>query len=418
MQDKQNLLWMKNLPADFDGADITTEFCGVKMQSPFILSSGPLSYAAEGMIRAHEAGAGAVVTKTIRLERAVNPVPHIAKLNKDSLLNCEKWADSDAELWMTREIPMTKEAGAVVIASVGHTFEEAVALVEKCEKAGADFIELVSYTEIDMIPMLEFTIEHVNIPIICKLSSNYPAWLDPVECAKKCLELGRKHNHKVAISACDSVGPTLGIDIYNRRPAMGSDNGYGWMSGAAMRPISLRINSEIARLGEKDLDLYGIGGVTDASDAIEYLMVGCKAVGVCSIAIINGIEYYTKLCKDTSLLLKKLGFNSLTEAVGVALPNFPTRENKPTKGEQVEGVESDAKIQFNFDKDICTKCQKCVKVCSYKARVLDFPEMKVDRDLCRNCGACLTVCPTRALTGEDVKEFTKKDAQNYVGLFS
>ena len=64
---------------------------------------------------------------------------------------------------------------------------------------------------------------------------------------------------------------------------MGSADGYGWMSGGAMRPIAMRINSEIARLGGKDLDLYGIGGVTVAEDAVEYLMFGCKAVGVCSI---------------------------------------------------------------------------------------------------------------------------------------
>ena len=94
------------------GADISTEFCGVKLQSPFVLSSGPLSYAAEGLIRAHQAGAGAVVTKTIRLSAAINPVNHIAKINGDSLINCEKWADSKAEVWFEREIPLAKAAGA------------------------------------------------------------------------------------------------------------------------------------------------------------------------------------------------------------------------------------------------------------------------------------------------------------------
>ncbi len=48
-------------------------FLGVELQSPFIVGSGPLSYDANGLIRLHEAGAGAVVIKTIRGETCINP---------------------------------------------------------------------------------------------------------------------------------------------------------------------------------------------------------------------------------------------------------------------------------------------------------------------------------------------------------
>ena len=298
------------------GADLSTEFCGIRLQSPFILSSGPLSYAAEGLIRAHQAGAGAVVTKTIRLSAAINTVNHIAKINGDSLINCEKWADSEAEVWFEREIPLAKAAGAVVIASVGQTLPEAEALVKDCEKAGADLIELVSYTEDTLIPMLRAAKERVSIPVICKLSGNWP---DPVGTARKCLQSGAD-----AISAIDSLGPTLKIDIRNARPAMFSKDGYGWLSGGAMRPISLRINSEIARSGCENL--IGIGGVTCAEDAVEYLMVGAGAVGLHSIAILKGVEYFSKLCKDTAILLDQLGYHTVSSAVGVALPNFPEQE--------------------------------------------------------------------------------------------
>ena len=58
-------------PKTLTGADISTEFCGVKLRSPYILSSGPLGYGAKGLIRAHQAGCGAVVTKTIRIGRAI-----------------------------------------------------------------------------------------------------------------------------------------------------------------------------------------------------------------------------------------------------------------------------------------------------------------------------------------------------------
>jgi putative selenate reductase YgfK subunit len=303
---------------ELKGADLTTELCGVKMQSPFILSSGPLSYAAEGLIAAHQAGAGAVVTKTIRSEAAVNPVNHIGIVDENSLINCEKWADSAPEVWFNREIPMAKEAGAVVIASVGHTLPEAEAIVKKCEEAGADMIELVSYTEDTLLPMLQATKQRVSIPVICKLSGNWP---DPVKTAQQCIDNGAD-----AISAIDSLGPTLKIDIQHARPEMMSGDGYGYLSGAAMRPVSMRVVSEISRNGCENL--VGIGGITKAEDAVEFLMVGSQALGVCSSLIIRGVEYLNKLCHDTSMLLDQLGYSSIAEVKGVALPNFPTEEKK------------------------------------------------------------------------------------------
>ena len=288
------------------------------MQSPFILTSGPLSYAAEGMIRAYQAGCGAVVTKTIRLGAAINPVNHIAVLDNNSLINCEKWADSDRLVWYEREIPMTKKAGAVVIGSVGHTIMEAKAIVKDVEKAGADIIELVSYTEDTLIPMLDFTKNCVNIPVICKLSANWP---DAVKSASRCLEHGAD-----GICAIDSIGPTLKIDINKARPQLMGNNGYGWLSGAAIKPISMRINSEIARNHPKLRNLYGSGGCMSAEDAIEFLMVGCGNVGVCSIGIIKDIDYIERMCYELSKKLERLGYHSIYDVVGAALPNFPTKE--------------------------------------------------------------------------------------------
>ncbi len=270
------------------GADISTEFCGIKLRTPYILTSGPLSYAAEGMIRAYQAGCSAVVTKTIRLGRAINPVHHIGMLGDHSLINCEKWADSDRLRWYEREIPMTKAAGAIVIGSVGHTLEEAKVICEEVEQAGADMIEVVSYAEETLLPMLDWAKSHVNIPVICKLSANWP---DTVGTAMKCLEHGAD-----GLCANDSFGPTLKIDIEHARPEMMGANGTGWMSGEAVRPLSLRINHDIITKRPDFKNLYGSGGVMEADHAIEYFMVGSRAVGVCSVGIIRDIDYIEQMC--------------------------------------------------------------------------------------------------------------------------
>ena len=58
----------------------------------------------------------------------------------------------------------------------------------------------------------------------------------------------------------------------------------------------------------------------------------------------------------------------------------------------------------------CINCGRCVAVCSYDARKLDFPIMTVDEDECRSCGACVSICPTGALTAF-VKPQSEEDAE-------
>ena len=103
-------------------ANLKTTLCGIEMDNPFVLGSGPLSYGAEGIIAATKAGAGAVVTKTIRREAAINPTPHMALCDGNSILNTEKWSDYPAERWIKEELQKCKEGGVkVLIAGAGGT---------------------------------------------------------------------------------------------------------------------------------------------------------------------------------------------------------------------------------------------------------------------------------------------------------
>ena len=364
------------------GAALGIYFCGYRLQSPFILTSGPLSYGAEGMIRAHQAGCGAAVTKTIRLQPAVNPPRHMGTVGRDSLINCEKWSDIDRLRWYEQEIPQAAAAGVTVIASVGHTPQEAQAIVEDVEKAGAQMIELVSYTEETLVPMLDFAKAHVSIPVICKLSANWP---DTVASAQRCLEHGAD-----GLCAIDSIGPTLKIDIRHARPEMESGDGYGWLTGEAIRPIAMRINAEIARSHPELRSLYASGGCMRPEHAVEYLMAGAMGVGVCTAAILHGTAYIETLCRGLSELLLELGYRSVEEVYRAALPNFPLKE--------AEGPADFSFTPFREDGSrLCIACRQCEQVCCYDARVLAFPAMKLDAGRCRSCGLCADVCPTGAL---------------------
>ncbi|MCL5046836.1 MAG: 4Fe-4S binding protein [Actinobacteria bacterium] len=356
-------------------ARLETRLCGVELKSPFVLGSGPLSYSGEALVRASNAGAGAVVTKTIRLKPADNPFPHMVANGNNSLINCEKWADLSAEQWIQKEIPFAKKHGAVVVGSVGHTPEEAIALVADVARAGADLIELVSYREEDMVPMVQEARKRVEVPILAKLSPNGSR---VVETAGDCLKAGAN-----GITAIDSYGPVLRIDIATARPLLGNVDGFGWLSGAAIKPIALRYVAEIAR--DYRAEIVGLGGVVKAEDALEMLMAGASAVGVCSAAILRGPGLFAELVRGLDALMEKYGYASVGEVSGKALPNLWPEE-------QFE------ELVFYFDPAKCNECMQCVKLCPYQARTLADKQMGLDESECRRCGFCVSVCKRGALT--------------------
>ena len=186
------------------GASIEIDYCGCHLQSPFILTSGPLCYGAEGLIRGHRAGCGAVVTKTIRLAAAVNPAHHMGTVGGDSLINCEKWSDYDRLRWYELEIPQAAAAGAVVIGSVGHTLPEAQAIVADVEgRRSQDDRAGFLYGEYPA-PHAGLHQESCEHSVICKSAANWP---DPWPRPESVWSTERR------LCAIDSIGPVLKIDI-------------------------------------------------------------------------------------------------------------------------------------------------------------------------------------------------------------
>ena len=111
--------------------------------------------------------------------------------------------------------------------------------------------------------------DEIKIPVIAKVSFN---WNDCAKIAHQCLEAGA-----AAISAIDSVGPGLRIDIHSGKPLLGSSAGRGWISGEAIKPLALHCVAEIASLAP-DAVIIGTGGISRAEDVVEMMMAGASAV--------------------------------------------------------------------------------------------------------------------------------------------
>lgn len=361
-------------------ANLETQLCGIPLKNPLIISSGPLTFGADGIRRVFEMGAAAAVTKTISLEPAVNPVPHIATIGRGSLLNTEKWADLSAEQWIDHELPTLQEAKGVVIASVGHHRADVEALAWLLVEAGAGMLEVVSYEASDMVPLVEAAKSRVHVPVLAKLSPNWPELLD---CAAACLAAGAD-----GLTAIDSLGPTLAIDVETGQPLLA---GYAWLSGAAIKPVTVRIVADLCRR-HPGVPVVATGGVGRAEDIVEMLMVGATAIGAHTAPLLQGLGWIAKTTYSLSRWLERRGYGRIGDVQGLALPHLDHEENVQP-------------LQFLFDPVTCTECGRCVTVCAYGARAIEAreegkPIMLLDNEQCRWCGLCVSVCPTGALAAQ------------------
>jgi dihydroorotate dehydrogenase (NAD+) catalytic subunit len=111
----------------------------------------------------------------------------------------------------------------------------------------------------------------------------------------------------------------MGIDLSKRRPTLA--NGTGGLSGPAIKPIALRMVYEVARelrLSYPRVPVIGIGGISNAKDALEFLMAGASAIQIGTINFSNpraGVE----IVEGIKEFMQQEGVKSITELVGVAL---------------------------------------------------------------------------------------------------
>ncbi len=301
---------------------LETNLAGMRMETPLVLASGVLGLTASAMKRVVEFGAGAVTTKSTGLEpRTGHKAPSILPF-EHGMLNAVGLSNPGVD-WMGSEIRQFKEMsrGRIIASVFGRSPEEFAQVADRLLDAKPDMIEAnVSCPNVrsefgePFGANVEATVEItkllkrvcVGIPVSIKLTVNCSSIAR--------MALAVEEAGADCVTAINTVGPGMLIDLNTRRPIL--SNKTGGVSGPAMFPIALRAVYQIRAVSR--IPILATGGVRTAQDALQLFMAGADAIGIGTAVYSDGIEVFQSINTGLEAWMEQHGVKSLDEIRGVA----------------------------------------------------------------------------------------------------
>ena len=332
--------------------DLSTTFTGVRLENPFLLSSAPPTESESNILRAFEAGWGGVVTKTIGLHPVVNVYgpktmfmradvgsPHLSMKKRPgtalhSSWNWELISDKPLDWWVPR-IARIKTAfpTRVLVASImaGSGSDEELGnwqtLAKACQDEGADALELnlscphmdrkdmgsnIGKDQVLISTVTQAVKEVARVPVWAKLT---PSTTDIVVEAHGAFLGGAD-----AITSSNTFPSLPPIDPETLEFEMNVDGlvSSGGLGGPAILPLSMAKMSQLTQ-AFPDRAFSGIGGVAEFAQALNYFLLGCGTVQVCTAAMLDhaiGPNVIKQLTAGMLAAMERQGWSTLDDFRG------------------------------------------------------------------------------------------------------
>ena len=294
----------------------SVNIAGVTFKNPVMTASGTFGSGMEYSEFVDLNKLGAVVTKGVaNVPWPGNPTPRVAEVY-GGMLNAIGLQNPGIDVFMERDIPFLKQYDTKIIVNVcGKTVEDYVDVVEKLSDKPVDMLEInVSCPNVKegaiafgqkadaLFGITSEIKKHAKQPIIMKLSPNVT---DITEMAKAAEAAGAD-----ALSLINTL-TGMKIDIHRRCFALA--NKTGGMSGPAIKPIAVRMVYQVRNAVQ--IPIIGMGGISNAEDAIEFMLAGATAVSVGAANFFN--PYVTEeIVKGMEDYMTQYGVKDIKELIG------------------------------------------------------------------------------------------------------
>ena len=305
---------------------ISTNFLGLALRSPIVLLSGCVGFGDEySRIEGFSSkNIGGAVLKGTTLEPRLGNNPHRVVETPAGMLNSIGLQNPGVYEVVDNILPSLEPLETHYFANVsGSTIEEYVAVTKTFNRSLVSGIELnISCPNVKRGGMefgndpemsarvVEACKKVTNKPLITKLSPNQT---DIQKSARYCIEAGTD-----GLSVINTISG-MAIDIQSRTPVLG--NTVGGLSGPAIKPIALLKVREVYEVAKKHkVPIMGQGGISSASDAIEFLLAGSTTIGIGTALFFDPL-----VCEKINLGINKYldesGLPAVSSLVGLLKEN-------------------------------------------------------------------------------------------------
>ena len=296
--------------------NMSVNFCGIEMKNPVTTASGTFGSGMEYADFVDLSKLGAVTTKGVaNVPWPGNPTPRIAETYR-GMINAIGLQNPGIDTFISRDIPFLKQYDTKIIVNVcGRTKEDYCEVVRRLADTEADFLEInISCPNVKeggiafgqnagAVESITRAVKDCAVqPVIMKLSPNVT---DITEMAKAAEAGGAD-----AISLINTI-TGMKIDINKRCFAVA--NKTGGLSGPAIKPVAVRMVYQAAHA--VNIPVLGMGGIADASDALEFIMAGATMVAV-GTANFNNPYATTQIIDGIADYMKKNNIDDINELIG------------------------------------------------------------------------------------------------------
>jgi dihydroorotate dehydrogenase (NAD+) catalytic subunit len=297
--------------------DLSTEVAGIRLKNPVVAASGTFGYGEEFSQLIDLSQMGGFIVKGLSIEPMKGAAAPRLHETASGMLNAIGLQNVGVKRFVEEKLPRLRQLNTLIFANVfGYSTEDYVRVVEVLNSAeGLAGYEIniscpnvkrggivygtdpaATYEVVKAIKSM------ASLPVIVKLSPNVT---DITVIARAAQDAGA--------DALSLINTLLGmsIDVETRQPRLG--NLTGGLSGPAIKPVAVRMVFETVRAVR--IPVIGIGGIRTAEDALEYLLVGAKAIEVGTANFLDP-EAPIKIIRGLAEFCKRKGIERLSSIVG------------------------------------------------------------------------------------------------------